>query len=463
MSMKYAWKRKVVEDGIPYPAHAFMYVPDRSKPSSWKVRYKEYVEGKGRERGFLLLKVTENILDMAEGALNGGYFDRGEIPQWIKDDLLYRINDLKVNSLGIRPAKAKEKIKIEGEKEARTPELITEHYEGLVEDTFEEVTLSTSTVEVDREAGILKNVAFLSLRSKNDREYMEAGVVNAINRGIYENLPCYADHKKGQKRSILEAMGTWKGARWDADTRRGRADLHLLKEWKNRVIDFVDHGPTLAAPSHVVLAKVRIEKKDGIRKEYVEEIGKGYSIDLVAGAATVDSITEQEKETETMVDKKIEPEKIKEYVGNDTLTQVLEELETSRGENKELKDQIKEFMEGEKNRRAQATSRKELEIALKDSSLPEEIRQEVLEAHGEDVFEAGQVKTLVEKWEALVDKARKGAKPKVNLEETEEEKKARAGKPKVNLLAESMKKIAGIKTAKEIEEEKKAAEKPEEK
>lgn len=75
------------EDGVPYPAEAFAYVPDPEKPSTWKLRLWEDPEK----------KETPRQAGLAIAALSPGGFrgNRVEIPS---EDLP------KVNRLFIAPS-----------------------------------------------------------------------------------------------------------------------------------------------------------------------------------------------------------------------------------------------------------------------------------------------------------------------------------------------------------------------
>jgi len=62
------------DDGVQYPARAYLYVPDPTKPSTWKLRIMEYVNGK--------LMITRAQLGRAAAALSPGGFRgrRVELP-----------------------------------------------------------------------------------------------------------------------------------------------------------------------------------------------------------------------------------------------------------------------------------------------------------------------------------------------------------------------------------------------
>lgn len=62
------------EDGVEYPASAYLYVPDSDAPSTWKLRIKERVDGE--------IRVTREQLGRAAAALSPGGFrgNRVELP-----------------------------------------------------------------------------------------------------------------------------------------------------------------------------------------------------------------------------------------------------------------------------------------------------------------------------------------------------------------------------------------------
>jgi regulator of replication initiation timing len=370
-------------DGKPYPAGAWLYVPDRTKPSTWKLRYKELIEGK--------YQVTAKILGMAMAALTKGFRgSRVQIPDAKRKSLITRVKGMQ-SSLGNQKT---EQAEIPVESEA-----ITEQQE--IFDTFEEVSFSPGSVEVDRDAGILKNIALLGLKSKNGRVYSKSAVKSAISKGIYEGLSCFKNHNGGKSRGLDEVIGNWKNVTWDETSGKVRGDLHTLKAHREMVFDFYDNGPELAAPSHVVEGKVSREKqKDGSVIEHVKEITKGISVDLVVGAATVNSLREsgnENQEVKKVTKENISDNEVKNYMEEGSeITALTEQV----GKLTEKIDKLQEENERLKSEREHAEklagSRSLLKEALAKTDWKQEARDLIYKQNENTIMTEAEVNTLVE-------------------------------------------------------------------
>jgi len=80
--------KKKTEGGVEYPASAYLYVPDKDKPSTWKLRYKNYADGN--------LEIDQEQLGKAVAAFSpGGY--RGnqvELPDEDRKKVLAKIKSI---------------------------------------------------------------------------------------------------------------------------------------------------------------------------------------------------------------------------------------------------------------------------------------------------------------------------------------------------------------------------------
>lgn len=274
-------------DGKDYPASAYAYVPDRSKPSTWKIRIKAYEGG--------VLKVTKRQLGLAAAAFSPGGF-RGkqvQLPAEAKAAVKRRLRGL-YRSMGVSAD--------------NIPRYLREHigwrngdilYEGVMREEFSSVVFDDAKVKegqvrFDKETGVMRNLAILSLESANRRRYVKEAVQAAVNRGVYEGLPCYIDHSdKRTGRAFRELAGKWMNTRWDPATNQVRADLQTLKKHREDLFDVAENAPELAAPSHVIWGKsVKEKDANGEWIEKVTHIAKGKSVDIVTDAATVKSMKE---------------------------------------------------------------------------------------------------------------------------------------------------------------------------
>jgi len=117
-------------DGKDYPASAYIIVPDPQKPSTWKLRIKEYVSGS--------LQVTRSILSMAAQAVGPSGF-RGQKVQLSAQDM----------------AKAKSRILAEYRKLGVAKEDIPKHLFSKGDNNMEELTLTRDDLTLLQRIGSL--------------------------------------------------------------------------------------------------------------------------------------------------------------------------------------------------------------------------------------------------------------------------------------------------------------------
>jgi hypothetical protein len=144
------------------------------------------------------------------------------------------------------------------------------------------------SLRVDENAGVLRGVKLLGLKSGNGREYLAAGLAAAAH--LYEGRPVYANHRQNSRapRRIEDKVG------WISDVRSARgglfADLHLLKSHPltARIFESARRQPALFQMSHDAVGRER----PGSRGSIIEGIVSVSSVDVVAEAATVHSLWE---------------------------------------------------------------------------------------------------------------------------------------------------------------------------
>lgn len=379
-------------DGKAYTAGDFLYVPDKSKPTTWKIRWKEYVNG--------AKKVTASILSKALLAVTKGF--RGnvaDVPLAVRQRLAGRIRGLQ-KSIGATPADRKPKSKEQADEPS---EVITE---GRLEDLFEGTEMFEQGTNIgtwDEASGTFKQLAMLGSKSRNGRRYRPEVQRAAAERGIYEGLPCYIDHQEPTAkggRKVRELAGTWKNTRFDETTQRIRGDLITLKKYREDLEDIYKTAPHLAAASHVIEGKVKKVKDGKSIIEDVVEIVKGHSVDIVAGAATVERLNEGE-ETKPEPKKEQGVKKMEFNIDEGTVTRediirrrpdLFEGVEDLEKENKELKEKLEKLEKSD----ALRESRSALKEALKASGIPKKGQDEIYEMFKDKPFDKDAVMKLVE-------------------------------------------------------------------
>lgn len=150
----------------------------------------------------------------------------------------------------------------------------------------------TKPLKVDREKGVVYGVKVLGWTSANRREYLKEAALKAVRAGLYENVKVYIDHrtKPNEQRSARDLFGKLCNATVEADG--VYADL-----WYNRknkmaedVAEDAERGLGLYGLSHDAEAGDYDVRPDGV--QVIKEISVVNSVDIVADAATVSSLSE---------------------------------------------------------------------------------------------------------------------------------------------------------------------------
>jgi len=390
-------------DGRDYPSSAFLYVPDSSKPTTWKLRVKEYVGG--------AMKVTINMVSKAAQAVGPSGFrgQKVQLPGGVISRMKSRLRSL-YRSLGVAPDKIPSHLK-EAADGNPIGSLITE---GMIDDIFEGTcAVDSERVVIDEEGGMLKNVVMCGLTSKNGRRYKPEVLRDAINRGVYEGKPFFFDHDSDRKgtRRVRDLGGEWINTRFDEETQRPRGDIKILPKFRQDVFDIARTTPRQVAPSHVVEGKTRRVKENGTVFEDVEYISKGHSIDLVVGAATINSLTEGD-ETKMKIDiEELTIDQLREHRSD--LVEILstEPTDNSNPKLKEILETVKELKaenatlkEAREKDAKIAEAREVLKAALNESALSEQVQSDIMESHKDTILDAEAAKVLVKQYVDLVEK-----------------------------------------------------------
>jgi|GEM_PF-357724 len=93
------------ENGVEYPKSAYLYTPDPESPSTWKLRYKNYIDGK--------LKLDPEQLGKAVAAFSPGGFrgQKVDLPEADRKAVLKKIRSLYINQLKVKEADMPETLR----------------------------------------------------------------------------------------------------------------------------------------------------------------------------------------------------------------------------------------------------------------------------------------------------------------------------------------------------------------
>jgi hypothetical protein len=99
-------KKTKKENGVDYPVGAYLYVPDPAKPETWKLRYKNYTDGK--------LKLDPEQLGKVVAAFSPGGFrgQKVEIPDADKKKMITKIRGIYTKTLKVKEADMPETLRV---------------------------------------------------------------------------------------------------------------------------------------------------------------------------------------------------------------------------------------------------------------------------------------------------------------------------------------------------------------
>ena len=145
---------------------------------------------------------------------------------------------------------------------------------------------------VDREAGVLRGVKILGLKSRNGRSYLPEALSAAA--ALYEGAKVNVNHPKGNPlapRDYQDRIGLIRNVTF----RSGEglfADFHFNPKHplSEQLVWDAEHAPENVGFSHNVQARTR-RQGDNL---FVESISKVQSVDLVADPATTRGLFEQD-------------------------------------------------------------------------------------------------------------------------------------------------------------------------
>lgn len=282
----------------------------------------------------------------------------------------------------------------------------TEKFTTLTESCFAEA-------KFDEGLNLITDVMILGQRSKNNREYTAECMENAV--GLYEGAKCFLNHVTSTEsmsgaRDVEKIAGRFEGCKFDRDRIQIRGNLKILNDDPagNKVRVIAEQMPDVAGFSHNAQGKMRHEKGT----DFVDEITRVISVDLVSEPATTNGIHENEELEVHMDWAKLNIDDLK-INRNDIYEALIAKGAESRDDEvKKLKEEKGAAVkESDELKVKEAVRQKEADVekALKESELPETAVTDVfkatlLQAKPEDVTK------LIEDRKELVANAQGGVK-----------------------------------------------------
>jgi hypothetical protein len=160
-------------------------------------------------------------------------------------------------------------------------------------------TNHSSGHQVDREAGVIRNVKILGRTSGNGRVYSDKAIADAV--GFYEGIDVNIDHPSRSKPNAERSMADWAGVLEGVKERPDGVygDLKLLQKHAlaPQIMEAAERMAGNFGLSHNAQGKVTGPKG----KQVVESLGSVRSVDIVRSPATVAGLFESiEIEDENM-------------------------------------------------------------------------------------------------------------------------------------------------------------------
>lgn len=185
------------------------------------------------------------------------------------------------------------------------------------------VSAQPSAGNVDREAGVIRNVQVCGPLSRNGRNYKPA-LQKAVK--LYEGVKVNVDHGSapGEERPLMVGFGVIRNARINGDAIYG--DLHFLKshELANRICEQAERFPETFGLSHDADIDGYVDQ-EGVFQ--VTEITAVRSVDLVGDPATARGIFEsKERSMKKTFRQVIEGLKPSVYKGRKMVLEAMDEM-----------------------------------------------------------------------------------------------------------------------------------------
>lgn len=259
--------------------------------------------------------------------------------------------------------------------------------------------LPPDQLEIDREAGLVKNMPLNGLRNESqNRRYSEAAFKDAV--GKFTGAPYYVDegvHEQfDENPSPRNMIGMVDNAYYDADSQVMRGDVKIRDDQQEWFFSLVEDMPQAAGNSSVMLG---LQDNSVKEEQFIVEIVDVRRVDLVSRPGTLqglhdssdDSNLEEGEEPmlEDLTAEKLHdsrPDLVEEILSQEKGEEAVEEL---RDSNQELRSQVDELETEIRERDRKET----IADMISDSELPERVvtdlfREQLMDAEDEEAMQA---------------------------------------------------------------------------
>lgn len=259
---------------------------------------------------------------------------------------------------------------------------------------------------------LVRDVVLLGQKSLNSREYTPEAMSNGF--GLYEGVQCFLNHGgSGESggRKVQDLAGRFKNVRYEESKLQIRGDIELLKgtEAGDTFLAIAKQMPDVAGLSHNAQGKMRHDK--GI--DYVDEITKVFSVDLVTEPATTNGLHEEIEKEVPMDWSKLTLEEIKTHRHDLYEALIAQGAKSRDDEVKKLKEEKAAVeKEADELKVKEALRQKETRVGelLVESKLPETAITETFKGQLLEAKDEAAMKALIEDRKELVMNATGGVK-----------------------------------------------------
>lgn len=277
-------------------------------------------------------------------------------------------------------------------------------------------TIAASFNGAEFKTGVIEGVIPIKPGISVNRKYYPADVIKR-DVGIFNGMPVFYDHQDDGKTKLLkDNVGVLENARWDDKNNVPRADLRYASALESTVNEIKQKsellGPERVGMSIDMTIKAKVKRVDGKIVQACEALmgGRLASCDIVyapsAGGRVWESIREDEElkmlDNLTLDELRAARPDLVSAIESET------EEQSAKAEEAVVQVEAKEVISEDsiltKVKEAIATERKrsEFELRVKETKVPDKIKQKMLKEAEDTGFEASACESIITEWCNLI-------------------------------------------------------------